>query len=102
MTVPVLYSIVGLLASQAFAQSSNSSDIITDESYFYGLSPPYYPSPNGTGTGEWAEAYSKAQAFVGQLTLEEKVRSYIGQKVAFHMSSSGLNIPSLFGQHDKN
>lgn len=76
MTVPILYSIVGLLASQAFAQSSNSSDIITDESYFYGLSPPYYPSPNGTGTGEWAEAYSKAQAFVGQLTLEEKVRSY--------------------------
>lgn len=73
MTGPVLFSLVGLLASQVFAQSSNSSGVITDESYFYGLSPPYYPSPNGTGTGSWAEAYSKAKAFVDQLTLEEKV-----------------------------
>lgn len=73
MTRPVLYSLVGLLASLASAQSSNSSDVITDASYFDGLSPPYYPSPNGTGTGSWAEAYSKAKAFVDQLTLEEKV-----------------------------
>lgn len=68
----LLYSFVGLLASQVYAQSSNSSEVITEDSYFYGLSPPYYPSPNGTGTGSWAEAYSKAQAFVAQLTLDEK------------------------------
>lgn len=73
MTRPALYSLVGLLASLASAQSSNSSDVITEDSYFYGLSPPYYPSPKGTGTGSWAEAYSKAKAFVDQLTLEEKV-----------------------------
>lgn len=73
MTRPAVYSLVGLLASLAFAQLSNSSDVITEDSYFYGLSPPYYPSPNGTGTGSWAEAYSKAKAFVDQLTLEEKV-----------------------------
>lgn len=72
MTRPLFYSLVGLLACQVFAQSSNSSDVITEDSYFYGLSPPYYPSPNGTGTGSWAEAYSKAKAFVDQLTLEEK------------------------------
>lgn len=26
----------------------------------------------GSGTGQWAEAYAKAEAFVSQLTLEEK------------------------------
>lgn len=38
----------------------------------YGSSPPVYPSPNITGTGGWSEALVKAQAFVAQLTLEEK------------------------------
>lgn len=70
MTGPVLYSLLGLLAGQAIAQSG---DIITDESYFYGLSPPSYPSPNGSGVGDWATAYSKAKALVAQMTLEEKV-----------------------------
>jgi len=37
-------------------------------------SPPFYPSPWMTpGTTGWAEAYEKSIAFVGQLTLLEKV-----------------------------
>ncbi|KAI9841228.1 MAG: hypothetical protein M1838_003661 [Thelocarpon superellum] len=36
-------------------------------------SPPKYPSPWGSGTGGWHDAYSKARVFVSQLTLEEKV-----------------------------
>ena len=42
------------------------------------FSPPYYPSPWGSGTGEWANAYAKAQAFVSQLTLVEKVNLTTG------------------------
>ena len=41
-------------------------------------SPPYYPSPWGSGSGEWADAYTKARAFVRQLTLLEKVNLTTG------------------------
>ncbi|THW34394.1 glycoside hydrolase family 3 protein [Aureobasidium pullulans] len=41
-------------------------------------SPPRYPSPWGTGAGEWATAYEKAIAIVEQLTLEEKVNLTTG------------------------
>ena len=41
-------------------------------------SPPYYPSPWGRGAGGWAQAYSKAQAFVSQLSLVEKVNLTTG------------------------
>jgi beta-glucosidase len=46
---------------------------IKDDLFFYGLSPPVYPAPPGVGLGEWAVAYTKATAFVKQLTLNEKV-----------------------------
>jgi beta-glucosidase len=39
---------------------------------------PYYPSPWSSGKGDWAEAYAKAQAFVGQMTLLEKVNLTTG------------------------
>lgn len=42
-------------------------------------SPPKYPSPWGTGAGDWAEAYKKATAIIEQLTLEEKVNLTTGQ-----------------------
>ncbi|KAJ9138108.1 Beta-glucosidase [Pleurostoma richardsiae] len=51
----------------------SAQSVITDDTYFYGLSPPVYPSPEGTGVGDWANAYAKAKALVGELTLEEKV-----------------------------
>lgn len=41
-------------------------------------SPPHYPSPWGSGTGDWADAYTKARAFVQQLTLLEKVNLTTG------------------------
>jgi beta-glucosidase len=41
-------------------------------------SPPSYPSPWGTGAGDWAAAYEKARAFVSQLTLLEKVNLTTG------------------------
>lgn len=43
-------------------------------------SPPKYPSPwmDGSGGANWAAAYAKAQAFVAQLTLTEKVNLTTG------------------------
>ncbi|KAG8416182.1 glycoside hydrolase 3, variant 2 [Metarhizium acridum] len=37
------------------------------------LSPPVYPTPEGRGHGQWAEAYVQARAFVALMSLEEKV-----------------------------
>lgn len=39
---------------------------------------PYYPSPWGSGAGDWADAYGKARDFVSQLTLLEKVNLTTG------------------------
>jgi beta-glucosidase len=41
-------------------------------------SPPKYPSPWMRGGNGWADAYIKAQAFVSQLTLLEKVNLTTG------------------------
>lgn len=71
MTGTVMLFVLLGLAGQAAAQLS--SDVIQDDTYFYGLSPPSYPSPNISSTGPWADAYSKAKTLVGQMTLEEKV-----------------------------
>ncbi|KAF2101573.1 putative glycosyl hydrolase [Rhizodiscina lignyota] len=51
---------------------------ITDDTYFYGDSPPVYPSPEGKGVGQWAQAYAKAKAFVAKLTIEEKTNLTTG------------------------
>ena len=42
------------------------------------FSPPYYPSPWGSGSGDWASAYAKAEAFVEQLSLVEKINLTTG------------------------
>ncbi|KAI4115783.1 MAG: hypothetical protein LQ338_007808, partial [Usnochroma carphineum] len=42
------------------------------------FSPPRYPSPWGTGAGNWSSAYESARAFVSQLTLLEKVNLTTG------------------------
>ncbi|KAL4795363.1 glycosyl hydrolase family 3 N terminal domain-containing protein [Aspergillus venezuelensis] len=66
----------GLLLGLALG--SVAQDVITDDTYFYGLSPPVYPSPEGTGAGDWADAYTKARAFVAQLSDDEKVNLTAG------------------------
>ena len=59
--------------SFAFASSSSDNGTITNDTYFYGQSPPVYPSPEMTGGDAWAAAYKKAKTMVAQMTLEEKV-----------------------------
>jgi hypothetical protein len=44
-------------------------------------SPPKYPSPWGSGDGDWAKAYEKARDVVKQLTLEEKVNLITGMLI---------------------
>ncbi|KAF2156266.1 glycoside hydrolase family 3 protein, partial [Myriangium duriaei CBS 260.36] len=41
-------------------------------------SPEKFPSPWGTGAGDWSAAYQKAKAIVSQMTLEEKVNVTTG------------------------
>ena len=52
---------------------SQPTGLVTSDSYFFGMSPPVYPSPSGNGTGDWATAYKKAKSFVSQLTFDEKI-----------------------------
>ncbi|KAK6956654.1 hypothetical protein Daesc_001933 [Daldinia eschscholtzii] len=75
-----LYVLAGL-ATWGSDIGTIAQSIITDDTVFYGQSPPVYPSPNGTGLGDWADSYEKARALVAQLTLEEK-----GHSVTFFTS----------------
>jgi beta-glucosidase len=70
-----ILSVSALLQPQVngAATDTNGSNNITSDTYFYGQSPPVYPSPKGTGAGGWAESYAKAAELVAQMTLFEKV-----------------------------
>ncbi|TFK45798.1 beta-glucosidase [Heliocybe sulcata] len=69
--IPASYRAVSLalLACGTAAQLEQSS---------YAYSPPVYPSPNTTGLGGWESALAKADAFVSQLTLDEKTQIVTG------------------------
>ncbi|ROT41385.1 beta-glucosidase [Sodiomyces alkalinus F11] len=54
-------------------EGSVDREPMTDDSFFYGLSPPVYPSPEMEGLGAWSDAFEKARDMVGEMTLEEKV-----------------------------
>ncbi|TQV92884.1 glycosyl hydrolase [Cordyceps javanica] len=63
-------------AAAATAAASASSDAIANDTYFYGQSPPVYPSPElatTAGGRVWADAFAKARDLVSRMTLEEKV-----------------------------
>ncbi|KAI1342599.1 glycosyl hydrolase family 3 N terminal domain-containing protein [Xylariaceae sp. FL0016] len=64
----------GLLALLGAASCGvQAQEIITSDDFFYGQSEPVYPTPETIAHGTWTDAVTKAKAFVGQLTLEEKV-----------------------------
>ncbi|RDA92528.1 hypothetical protein CP533_4166 [Ophiocordyceps camponoti-saundersi (nom. inval.)] len=65
-----------------------------DDGFFYGQSPPVYPSPPMTG-GEWTEAYLRAVSLVKEMTLEEKVGLTGGVKLGSGCSGSVMPIPRL-------
>ncbi|UZJ55557.1 hypothetical protein CBS101457_004877 [Exobasidium rhododendri] len=61
----------------SYYPDASAADLF-DIASFNDTSPPKYPSPWMTGKGDWAESYSKAVAFVSQLTLTEKVNLTTG------------------------
>ncbi|QYS99098.1 Beta-glucosidase [Trichoderma simmonsii] len=82
---------IALLAGLAFWTGA-AGDVITDDSHFYGQSPPVYPSPEMVGGNEWEAAFQKAKALVGKMTLEEKVNLTAG--VTVESTCSGF-IPAV-------
>jgi hypothetical protein len=78
----------------AAANSSNDSNI-TSDSFFYGQSPPVYPSPPTLGTGDWVSAVQKAQSLVSQMTEEEKLNITCGATVTNGCSGYIVAIPRL-------
>ncbi|CAP96229.1 putative beta-glucosidase M [Penicillium chrysogenum] len=66
--------------------------VVHQDTHFYGQSPPIYPSPEISGTGGWNE-FSKAQALVLQMTLEEKTSLTGGYPN--ETSGCGGNIPAI-------
>lgn len=72
-------------ANGTAAQNLTDSDLADLERFWsYGRSMPVYPTPESSGLGEWASAYRKAKALVGQMTDDEKNNITYG-----HTSSTG-------------
>ncbi|KAL5362002.1 putative beta-glucosidase M [Aspergillus floccosus] len=90
-----ILGLIGLLGGISVSSAAPSVQNITSDAYFYGQSPPVYPSPEGTGTGSWAVAYQKARAFVSQLTPEEKVNLTAGVTAETGCSGTISAIPRL-------
>ncbi|KAI9152198.1 putative beta-glucosidase M [Paramyrothecium foliicola] len=66
--------VAGLAGLCALAIPAAAQDApISSDTYFYGQSPPVYPVPEMDEKSAWSDAIAKARAFVGKLTLEEKV-----------------------------
>lgn len=61
-----------------YPDAISKDPVVIAGSQSFQKSPPSYPSPWGDGSGDWGSAYEKAQAFVSQLTLEEKVNLTTG------------------------
>lgn len=83
--MPHVKGVVAALATLSLinpvtAQNALGSRVIQNDSYFYGQSPPFYPTPQISGIGAWDEALSKARALVSQMSLEEKVHLTGGQE----------------------
>ncbi|KAE8154609.1 putative beta-glucosidase M [Aspergillus avenaceus] len=86
---------ISLLGGLSLAVAAPTQDNITDDSHFFGQSPPVYPSPEGTGSGAWASAYEKARQFVTQLTDEEKVNLTAGYNADNGCSGNIPAVPRL-------
>ena len=71
-----------------FAAFSHSQQSLGLNELLSQTSPPKYPTPWMSGTGEWAEAYKKAKTFVSQLTLLEKVNLTTGVGYGFFLTAN--------------
>ena len=74
----MLLHLLQLAAYTSSAEVSFNTSYSPNPVYYSPTSPPYYPSPHGTGEGEWQQAYAQAVDFVKQLMLLEKVNITTG------------------------
>lgn len=82
-----------LLANLALAQEVIINGVVQQDVFFYGQSPPVYPSPDAEGDGRWGDALSSARAIVARMTLEEKVNITGGFSNV--TNGCGGNIPAI-------
>lgn len=81
------------LVHPVVSQNAGKDRVVQNDTYFYGQSPPVYPTPEMSGVGGWDEALSKAQKMVSQMSLEEKVSLTGGYKNSSR--TCGGNIPAI-------
>ncbi|KUJ06463.1 beta-glucosidase-related glycosidase [Mollisia scopiformis] len=92
---------MGKLTRATGVREENGRDKYFCEVQLYGLSPPVYPTPEGQGTSspEWTAAYTKARAFIAQLTFDEKLnltRGFTGSCVGNTGSVPRLGFKGLY------
>ena len=90
-----LFGLVGLASLLTVPTTAQDPAYIANLVHFwdYGRSPPVYPSPEGQGNGDWAQAYASARQLVSQMILEEKASLTIG--VASTSNGCGGNIAAI-------
>jgi beta-glucosidase len=94
---------VQLILSSALSHTLDQPDIVKPRDALPSGydSPSYYPAPNGGWAAEWADAYTKAQRVVQNMTLAEKVNLttgtgfYMGPCVGNTGSALRFGIPNL-------
>ncbi|KAH7110992.1 glycosyl hydrolase family 3 N terminal domain-containing protein [Dactylonectria estremocensis] len=89
---------VALGAPAYAAQCSNKSTSYHAELerfWSYDRSPPVYPSPRATGTGDWHEAFEQARSLVSQMTLEEQANLTTGYEGLNGCGGNGGSVPRL-------
>lgn len=69
-------SLVVAAANSSVAVSTQAT--VSTASTGLAFSPPFYPSPNTTATGAWATAVTKAQAYLKNWTIEQKLNITFG------------------------
>ncbi|KAF2824993.1 beta-glucosidase [Ophiobolus disseminans] len=69
---------IGAASAQLYPNNTSPSTNGSSSPLNNAQSPPFYPSPWIEGLGDWGASYAKAQAFVSQLTLLEKVNITTG------------------------
>ncbi|KAH7247394.1 glycosyl hydrolase family 3 N terminal domain-containing protein [Fusarium redolens] len=82
----------------AFAQATNKSETYFEELErfrSYGRSPSFYPTPVGTGLGDWASVYQQAQSLVSNMTFEEKANITSGYEGVNGCGGNGGSVPRL-------
>ncbi|KAK4703614.1 beta-glucosidase, partial [Phenoliferia sp. Uapishka_3] len=97
-TAPQVAVLLALLSSLACANNSGGYRFPTTPNpappgYEEYTSPFVYPSPNTTGTGDWASAVAKAREFVSDLSIEELVNMTTGAGILGRCVGNTGSIP---------